>query len=209
MPEDYSDFGPVIDMPVVRVTAGRTLSTEQPVATEVPFTIVANDVELATMLASPWHLKELAVGFLFTSGFIKSAAEVRECVIDPRRWVAYVTMDDTPDASITQRRMYTSGCGKGVMYASVSEMSARRPVESNMGLDAAQVVGIARWLATGSPQYRATGGLHTAALSNAGAEPERAIDDIGRHNAVDKVIGRGVMDAVDFSRRVLDRKSVV
>jgi FdhD protein len=196
-------FGISIDLPVVRAKSGRLLELDQPIATEVPFTIVANGVEVATLLASPCDLKCLAVGFLFTSGFIRSADEVRACVIDPSRWVAHADIARTPDASITQRRLYTSGCGKGVMYASVSELATRQTLESRMTVTAEQVREIARWLASGSEPYRATGGLHTAALSRAGGRPWLSLDDIGRHNAVDKVIGRAVLDGEDFSGTVL------
>jgi FdhD protein len=191
------------DYEVVRVKGGVANRVRQPVVTEVPLTIMAGDVELATLHGSPSHLEEFAYGFLFGSAFIRGAADVLSISLDRKRWVIHVELARPPDPSIISRRLYTSGCGKGVMYAHVSEMASRRPVASDLTITAEQVGGLARWLQHTSPLHRETGGLHTAGISLGGAIPEQHIDDIGRHSAVDKAIGRALMDGVDFSQAVL------
>src|SRR4030042_6130663 len=60
-----------------------------------------------------------------------------------------------------------------------------------------------RWVQTSSQLYRSTRGVHTAALSKGGTLPEIACDDIGRHNAVDKVIGSALITGIDFKVAVL------
>jgi FdhD protein len=197
------DFGPTANFEVIHFKDGRADRVRKPVVTEVPLTIMGNEVEIATLLCSPSDLREFVYGFLFTSGFIRSAAEVLSCVFDATKWVAYAELRETPDPSIAQKRLYTSGCGKGVTYAHVSELSVRRPLETDLTVTADQVNEIAGWLQGTSPTYRKTRGLHTAGLSVAGDVPGSSIDDIGRHNAVDKVVGRGLMDDVSFPRTVL------
>jgi len=200
---DGDDLGPTVELDVLKVGRDGSAWVKQSVATEVPFTIVANDVEVATMLCTPTHLNELVHGFLHSSGFIKSASEVHRCNIDTKRWMARVDIEHTPDTSIVDKRLLTPGCGKGVMYANATELSARLPIESKLSIASKQISDIAHWLQHVSPLYRSTGGIHAAALSIAGETPTDCIDDIGRHNAVDKVIGRGLIDAVDFSACII------
>lgn len=191
------------DCDVVRVKGKVVLRTQQPVVTEVPLTVMAGDIELATLHASPSHLKEFAYGFLFASAFIRGADDLLGVTMDPKRWVIHVDLKRPPDPSILNKRLYTSGCGKGVMYANVSEMASRRRVRSKLRVTSDQVAALARWLQHASSLHQQTGGLHSSGLSIEGALPGIHIDDIGRHSAVDKVIGRALIDGVDFSRTVL------
>ncbi|NQU39342.1 MAG: formate dehydrogenase accessory sulfurtransferase FdhD [Lentisphaerae bacterium] len=188
---------------VVRVKGEQVLRVTQGVVTEVPVTIMAGEVELATLHGSPAHLKEFAYGFLFGSAFIRSIEEVLSITVDSSRWVIHVELARPPDPSIISKRLYTSGCGKGVMFAHLSEMASRRPVASDLRITREQVVGLSRWLQHASPLHQQTGGLHSSGISVEGALPEHHIDDIGRHSAVDKAIGRALLDGVDFTRTVL------
>lgn len=196
-------FGPSLPVHVIRVRDGAAERRTQRVATEVPFTIMANDAELATMLCTPGDLVELTCGFLFASGFIRAADELLGCVIDTTRWVVHATLARSPDPEQIRKRLYTSGCGKGVMYGSLVELSSRRPRPSDLCLTVSQVSACAAWLQDASELYRSTGGVHTAALCEPGADPRVTMDDIGRHNAVDKVIGWGLRHACDFARQIL------
>lgn len=196
-------FGPSIAVDVFRVKDGVAEARVQQVATEVPFTIIANETELATMLCSPSDLEALTRGFLFVSGFIRSGDELLGCVLDTTRWVAHAELVRPPDPELIQRRVYTSGCGKGVMYGSLVELSSRRPPPSDLCVTVSDVAACAAWLQQASALYRSTGGVHTAALCEPGVEPQVTMDDIGRHNAVDKVIGWALQHACEFARRIL------
>ena len=67
------DFGPQVKFDVVKVKDGQREVHSQPVATEVPCTLVVNGQELATIMCTPSYLREFAVGYLFTSGVINEA----------------------------------------------------------------------------------------------------------------------------------------
>jgi len=201
--EGDDEFGPSTPVHVLRVKDGAVERRIQRIATEVPFTVVANETELATMLCSPSDLEALTCGFLFASGFIRSADELLGCVIDTTRWVAHAELARPPDPDLIRRRVYTSGCGKGVMYGSLVELSSRHLPPADLGVTVSQVTACAAWLQRASELYRSTGGVHTAALCEPGAEPQVTMDDIGRHNAVDKVIGWGLQHACEFSGRIL------
>jgi len=201
--DSSDDLGPVLEMEATRYASGTVSPLVTSVPTEVPLTIVANGVEVATLLCTPTDLKLMALGFLFSAGLIRSAEEVRDCQIDSVRWVVNLELARTPDLELLGKRVYTTGCGKGVMYANVVELAARRPLESEVSVTPEQIIEIATALQGASPLYQRTRGVHTAALGVEGEIPTRWFDDVGRHNAVDKAIADGLLHNVDFGRCVL------
>lgn len=176
---------------------------EASVAAEVPCTVIANGVEVATMLCSPDDLDALAAGFLLSGGMVRAGSEISDLHVDTTRWTVTCTLRRTPDPALMKRRLYTSGCGRGVMFNSLAESVDRHPLSNELRVRVGQVRSLAAWLQRCSKLYRDTHGVHTAALSIDGAEPAVTMDDIGRHNAVDKVIGRALLDSVDLERAVL------
>lgn len=191
------------DFKVVKIRKGQGREEHSLVATEVPFTIVANDVEVATLMCTPSNLRELTIGFLFTSGFISGIDELKAYTLDEQTWRADVMLERTPDPAILAKRLYTSGCGKGVMYSNVAEITSRHPLKDGFTVKAQCIPKIMHWLLTSSDLHRTTGGVHSAALSLNGKIPSHLIDDVGRHNALDKVIGKGLMAGADFSRSII------
>ncbi len=175
----------------------------QEVAVEVPCTIVANDVELATLSCTPTSLREFAAGFLFTMGFIDDISEFLSCEIDSKRWVLLCAVSRTPDPGLINRRTYTTGCGKGVVFSNLNEFLARSQIDSSLTVTAGQIERLSAWLQHSSRLFVETGGVHTSGLSVRGADPEWSMDDIGRHNCVDKTIGRGLLDRSPFEECAL------
>jgi FdhD protein len=202
-PRAGDDFGPRVDIDVLRRRHGVVAETVQPVATEVPCTIVGNGVEVATLLCSPAHLEELAVGFLFSSALINAREDILATSVDPARWTVTCKLSRTPAPELMARRMYTSGCGRGIIYSSLSETGLRQPLDSPTRLSPEQIAGLARWLQHCSALFRDTGAVHSAALSDQGAIPRECIDDVARHCAVDKVIGRRILAGEPFEGTVL------
>jgi FdhD protein len=89
------------------------------------------------------------------------------------------------------------------MFASAPELEVRSPLPGGFSLPAPRVQELANWFRRYSDLHQATGGVHTVALSAGGADPELIRDDVGRHNAADKVVGRALQDGIDLSRSVM------
>jgi FdhD protein len=203
-PMNHSDtLGMSVNFEVVQVKKGNTTNTIASVPTEVPLTIMANDEEIATLSGSPDHLREFVYGFLFTAGFIQEAHDVQAFFWDETKWRIEVKLNNPPEPNLLTKRLYTSGCGRGVMFSSVVELALRRPLADEFMINSDVILRLMRWLQTSSQLYRSTRGVHTAALSKGGTLPEIVCDDIGRHNAVDKVIGSALITGVDFKVSVL------
>lgn len=194
---DTQEFGTSIKYRITRHDKGKAFEEEVPVAAETPCTFVVNDVEVATMMCTPSHLKEYTYGFLYTAGLIQSVDDITEYNCNDIKWRIDVKIDRLIDPADLGKRVYTSGCGKGVMYTSIIELSSRYPLTTELQVQSKNLIASMKWLQSSSELHRTTGGVHTATVSFGGALPDFSIDDIGRHNAVDKVIGKLLLDKID------------
>jgi len=161
------------------------------VAVEEPLEIRIGGVPVAVTMRTPGHDEELALGFCISEGLSPLGA----CIPDD---LAVNTIDvDAPAADVggLQRNFYTSSscgvCGKGALDA-VAVEAAR--VESKLTVPASLVSALPDRLRTGQAAFDATGGLHATGLFSAAGELLCIREDVGRHNALDKVIGRAFLD---------------
>ena len=158
-------------------------------------TLVVNDHEVATLLCTPADLNDLAIGWLFAEGLIESADEVLSLAGCANEREMYVRTEPDRVSALGERwRLVTSGCGAG------GNPTLLRPsdvplVSSADVLPMARLREAMRQMLQSAPLYQGSGGVHGAAL----AGPEGLIvcrEDIGRHNAVDKVIGWALANGV-------------
>jgi FdhD protein len=169
---------------VLRLPEGRTESDS--VAVEEPLEIRVNGSAIAVTMRTPGHDEELALGFLVTEGIRPAAASL------PDDLAANTIEVEAPafDPARLERNFYTSSscgvCGKGALEAVAVEAP---PVESDLTVDAALVASLPDRLRAGQAAFDATGGLHATGLFDAAGELLCAREDVGRHNAMDKLIG--------------------
>lgn len=196
-------FGEMIPYTITRYRNAQLGEEETVVAVEIPLTFVVNDHEVATLMCTPSHLKAYAYGFLFTSGLIKSGEDILDYECDEKKWRVDIRVKNFVDPDLLGQRVYTSGCGKGVMYTSVMELSSRHPIESPVQVSGQAIIAAMHWLQRCSELHNQTGGVHSAAVSLKGDLPAFHIDDIGRHNAVDKIIGTLLLNHTDPTQLIL------
>lgn len=194
--------------PVEKLLKIRTLDgpavgeRDDPVAVEYPLTVFLDGQELATLLCTPEHLEDLVVGFLFGQGLIAGPDDVGDVTFEAETGRAEVRLGRpvTLADRLYARRVIASGCGAGgsEFYSALDALQVK-PLPGRDGgqgstaassrLPASTILAAARRLQTDSPLFRATGGVHTAVLAGPAGETIVTRDDIGRHNAVDKVLG--------------------
>ena len=200
---DDTPITEMIPFTITRYRNNKLFAEDARVAAEIPLTFEVNGREIATLMCTPSHLKGFAYGFLFTSGFITSADDIISFSLDVTRWRADIEVKKLVDPDLLGQRVYTSGCGKGVMYTSMMELSSRHPVQSDIQIHGSDIIEVIHWLQHCSELHRITGGVHSASASIEGRIPDFFIDDIGRHNAVDKVLGTLLLEKTDCSRVML------
>ena len=171
-----------------RLTENGISAIEDIVAREFPLTIILNNQELVTLLCSPANLKYLAAGFLFSEGLLRSKDEIKKMIVDERSGVVRVETAGEPARDFLFKRLITSGCGRGASFYSATDVQTQVKVESQTEISTHEVFALVSEFQHRSRVYRTTGGVHSAALCNT-----RSIlvfsEDIGRHNAIDKIFG--------------------
>ena len=204
----------VREVSLTRVTPAGATAERDAVAREEPLEIQVRGVPVAVVMRTPGHDEELARGFLVTERVVRSADEVtavRHCrvVEDPDaedNVIAVSLRDDVAlDLEALRRNLFTSAscgiCGKATIDQA---LAVAPPLEDDTVIRPIAVQAIMAQLATAQPVFAATGGLHAAGLFSARGELLVVREDVGRHNAVDKVIGWALArGAVPLSGHVL------
>lgn len=175
------------------------------VVTEKPLTIYLNGEELVTLLCTPEKMDRLALGFLRSEGILNSMDEVDSLRLREEEGLAEVELKsggkDLPE-KIYGKRTIASGCGKGTLFFSALDSMRSSPVASQLELKSEQVFALVRSLQEKSTLFKETGGVHSAALAGARGVILFA-EDIGRHNAVDKIAGECLLRGLCFDDKIL------
>jgi FdhD protein len=167
-----------------RLPAGET--GEELLAVEEPLEIRINGEPVAVTMRTPGHDEELALGFCLTEGLEPASARLPDDLASNTVEVDAPTF--FPDR--VRRNFYTSSscgvCGKGAIEA--VQVAAPR-VESRVEVEAAVVASLPDRLREAQRAFAATGGLHATGLFTVDGELLCVREDVGRHNALDKVVG--------------------
>ncbi len=190
--------------PILRITEQGRSQSEDAVVREFPLTIILNNQELVTLLCSPTDLKYLAIGFLTSEGLLKSKDEIKKIIVDDRRGVVRVETKEGKDLAneLLFKRLITSGCGRGASFYSAADAQGRLKVESQTSISAPKVFALIKEFQHRSQLYRTTGGVHSAAL----CDTEGILvfsEDIGRHNAIDKIFGECIFRDIPTDDRMI------
>lgn len=198
------------DWVVTAVNAsGRTGSKPDHLVTEEPMEIRAGapglePASISVTMRTPGHDFELAVGFLFTEGIILRPEDIRsvkycELVEGEDQWYNIVTVGlaKSFDIALARRAMVTSAsCGICGIESIDQLLTSASPLAHDSGptVTTEVLVGLPDILRKVQPTFNRTGGLHAIGLFDAQGKMKVVREDIGRHNAVDKVVGHCVLD---------------
>jgi FdhD protein len=180
---------------------------EDDVVAEEPLEIRAAGETMAITMRTPGADRELAVGFLFAEGVIASrddVSSVAHCGRPDQEGFGN-TIDVRPGAGVSLDIDRLSATRRGTLTTAACGVCGRRSVDDVIALCKPQKIAAAMIAsetianATASlkrlqPNFSRTGGIHAAALLDAEGEVMAAYEDIGRHNALDKVVGKLVLD---------------
>ncbi len=170
---------------------------------ETPVTIYLNDREIATTQATPSDLEDMAAGFLLSEGLLTDREKLSSIDVDAKRGLVYVSSAEEVPADLAERKRYlTSGCGRGMTFASVGHARGLAPVDSDLRVSADELYDLIGEMARRAGMYRDSGGMHACGLGRAG-KLEIVREDVGRHNALDKVLGRAWLDTIPTGDAIL------
>lgn len=211
----------VFDVNIVRLDGAEATAAEDVLAAEEPLEIQVRapaDAEwtsLSVTMRTPGHDHELAVGFLLGESVIRS----RRDVVSTESWgplsgelrvrnvVRVGLAESAPfDASLLRRNFYTTSscgiCGKASL-AAIDAMRPRAVAGAEVRFGAETLHTFPAKLRATQDVFGCTGGLHAAALFTPSGECVAVREDVGRHNAMDKLTGHALLDAIDVADKAI------
>jgi FdhD protein len=162
------------------------------VAQEKPFYVYLNRTHYATIYCSPSNLKELAVGHVLSEGIVQTIEEIQEINLEAEKGVCHVKL--MPQVDLEKRlglskrfsRVILSACGAKAPYQPSRRLAK---IRSDLKVKPEVILNSINSLNFIGRIFRKTGGVHVAAIYKVNGTLVAFAEDVGRHNAVDKVIG--------------------
>ncbi len=180
-------------MPIHKALGAGSFSTSQDLlAVEEPLEIRVNGRPMSITMRTPGHDAELAAGFLFTEGIVRTRSDV--VAVDCRENRVAVTLADGVDPGAARNFYTTSSCGVCGKASVESLHAAGCAMLPPAGVSRSVIHGLPGKLRATQAAFEHTGGLHGAALFDLSGALEAVREDVGRHNAVDKLIGAAFLD---------------
>lgn len=197
---------PVTSVCRVSIRASGISTAERKVPEETPVALSYAGTTHAVMMASPSDLEDFAIGFSITEGIIASADEIETLeILDAGAGIdIQIRMKDRANTRFEARRRRLAGpvgCGLcGIESIDEAMRSVPTVGESEIQLKASDIVQSVRGLSRQQPMHSATGAVHAAGFYLPGRGMLAVREDVGRHNALDKLVGALVRDKIDTSR---------
>lgn len=193
---------------VQRCRGGLLSASQDWLAVELPIGLEYNGISHAVMLASPADLEDFALGFSLSEGIIANSSEFYGCEVEPRDdgRLVHVEIASERFMALKQRRRNLAGrTGCGLCGTEALEQVARElaPVSHSHAIAPSVLVAGMQAMQLRQPLQQHSGATHAAAWIDETGQVTSVREDVGRHNALDKLIGALAKQKTDFSRGVL------
>ncbi len=190
--------------PVTRFSDGSFSNRLITLAKETPYTLFVNDEEILSIATLPTNLEDLFIGFLVSEGVLTDPSEILATRVDRFSRIVSIEVNLPEDqlGKIKKKGMLTSGCAGGIVFSVEMALQPKRDTGPVPTFTADLILKRMKELDTFKGVYDLTRGAHAAAV----ASVDRTIairEDIGRHNAIDKIIGYCFLGGIDPSDKIL------
>jgi FdhD protein len=171
---------------------------------EYPISLLINGYEIAVFQLTKYNLDDWTYGYLFSEGFIQDASDIESMVINEELSTINVSLFNDFDGEqfFSKKKHYTAGCGRGVTFFSMTDVKNFEKVTSEISYQLSYLLKKRSEFAQNSELYLETGGMHGACIVDENGYMTIR-EDIGRHNAVDKIIGYAIKNRLQPDRLIL------
>ena len=167
-----------------------------PVVTEKPLTIYLNRQEIVTAMTLGDRPRQMAVGFLYNQNMLHHGDQITAIDYDEELSVVIVrTAHETNYEAKLQKKIRTSGCAQGTVFGDIMDRFDKIKLNPDMRISTRQLMHLSKAINTAPSLYLTAGAIHGCVLCTAD-KPLIYVEDIGRHNAVDKIAGYMFMDNI-------------
>ncbi len=189
---------------MLRITGNGIEGVIDEVASELPVKLILNNEPLVTLLCTPTELEEMAMGFLLSEGLLHDTSAIKKLEVIEKDATVRIELSDLPVdwEKIFEKRTISSGCGKGITFTNYRMHADHRIDFTGQLMSLDDIKELLKTFRNISSLYLETGGVHSAALSD-GKNILFFSEDIGRHNAVDKLIGKAFLRSVPLEDKIL------
>ena len=192
------------DIIITRYDKGKVKETSDIIVREYPLTIIFNGEELVTLLCSPKSLHYLALGFLLSEGIIKEKSEIESINIEEKQECSLIYIRTCGDRKLS---LYEKS-----KYSLMKTSSGAATMDNNFGQELfiknhvtihyKNIIDLMDSFISRSEIFQNTGGVHSAALAD-GDSILLFHEDVGRHNALDKVIGEAFDKGINYKDKFI------
>ena len=189
---------------VLQIRDGVSEVVSRSVVKEVSLTVFVNGLNLVTLLTTGDSVEELAVGFLLSEGLLGNRGDLLSIQVEKSGPTAHlqITRELEHLEELRSRKTVTCGGGRGTTFHRSGDLLERDPVRPDFRVAPAHIYALMEELNGRSSLHRETGGVHSSALANTGGILFFR-EDIGRHNAVDKIHGACFFKGVSTAETLL------
>ncbi|WP_414051966.1 formate dehydrogenase accessory sulfurtransferase FdhD [Macrococcus animalis] len=189
---------------IIKYIDGKLIQIEDTIANEFPLTLYVNKEEFATIVCTPKYLRELALGFLASEGVIRKHRDIKNFHLDDSKGLCHIELTNEVDTTQAQftKRMISSCCGKSRQFYFINDMKAAKVATTVRTISPNEIFHLMHTMQSQSTDFKVTGGLHNAAISD-GKDFYLHRNDIGRHNALDKLYGHCILNNIPIKDKVL------
>lgn len=191
----------VQEVNIIKINNKTREKLSDPVIIEDVLNINVNRKFYASLMCTPDELLQLALGFLFSEGIITSMKNVRNIEEKDKNTLCIILRDEQEEKD-HRKRILTSGCAGGSIDLNFLKEKKINPMESQCKYLFDQILVLMKEFNSSSELFKQTGGVHSCAICS----HEGTVffsEDIGRHNALDKVVGKAIIRNVKLSDKLL------
>lgn len=200
---------------ITKLVGDETQEMQDLVAVEEPLQITVDGSPIAVVMRTVGDDEDLVMGFLITEGIVDSVSSVKRIDLEQKQNHALVFLEDDVQVDVArlQRNLYSASscgiCGKASIdevFLNIKKRESDSVTQSERGkffISRKNLTEFPNRLKESQDVFEQTGGLHAAGLFNRDGELLLIKEDVGRHNAIDKVIGNALTDGLDLTDLVL------
>lgn len=187
---------------ITRWSAGESSAHDDLVSVEEPLQVIIDGRPLAVLMRTPGDDDFLIMGFLLTEGIIEKSDQVRRIDLEARENHALVFLIDDHQCDwerLTRHLFSASSCGLCGKATIDAILQSHPPIESKPDFDPDVIQKAPQIMRAAQSDFDSTGGIHASGIFSQDGQLLILREDVGRHNALDKVIGEGLIRGLDFT----------
>jgi FdhD protein len=187
--------------PILRIDGDQYQELEDEVIKEFQLTINLNGQQIVALACSSVYLEDLAIGYLFAEQLIEANDEIKQ--IERKADQMNITLKKEVDRNFDlAHKVVTSGCGNSIIHTDLEDAELDA-VETDMQIEHKKIHQAMTELYSSADLFKKTGGVHSALLTDFTADFSVFREDIGRHNAVDKLVGHLISNQLPATDKIL------